>query len=48
MISRDGLYVSPERARIVRQEIADGSEPGIRFYLMVVVSTMIAGFGLRG
>jgi uncharacterized hydrophobic protein (TIGR00271 family) len=38
--------VSPERARIVRQEIADGSEPGIRFYLMVVVSTMIAGFGL--
>lgn len=46
MISRDGLYVSPERARIVRQEIADGSEPGIRFYLMVVVSTMIAGFGL--
>jgi len=46
MISRDDLYVPPERARIVRQEIADGSEPGIRFYLMVVVSTMIAGFGL--
>ena len=46
MINRDGLYVSPERSRIVRQEIADGSEPGIRFYILVVISTMIAGFGL--
>jgi uncharacterized hydrophobic protein (TIGR00271 family) len=46
MINREGLYVTPERSRIVRQEIADGSEPGIRFYIMVVISTMIAGFGL--
>jgi uncharacterized hydrophobic protein (TIGR00271 family) len=46
MLNRDGLYVTPERARIVRQEIADGSEPGIRFYILVVISTMIAGFGL--
>ena len=46
MLNRDGLYVTPERSRIVRQEIADGSEPGIRFYIMVVISTMIAGFGL--
>lgn len=40
------FYVSPERSRLVRQDIADGSEPGLRFYIMVVVSTMIAGFGL--
>ena len=46
MLNRDGLYVTPKRARIVRQEIADGSEPGIRFYILVVISTMIAGFGL--
>jgi uncharacterized hydrophobic protein (TIGR00271 family) len=46
MLNRDGLYVTPERSRIVRQEIADGSEPGIRFYILVVISTMIAGFGL--
>ena len=46
MFNRDGLYVTPERAGIVRQEIADGSEPGIRFYILVVISTMIAGFGL--
>jgi uncharacterized hydrophobic protein (TIGR00271 family) len=46
MINRDGLYVTPERSRVVRQEIADGSEPGIRFYILVVISTMIAGFGL--
>ena len=46
MVNRDGLYVTPERSRIIRQEIADNSEPGIRFYIMVVISTMIAGFGL--
>ncbi len=46
MIDYDGFNVAPERARIVKREIAEGSEPGIRFYLMVVVSTMIASFGL--
>jgi len=46
MINRDGLYVTPERSRIVREEIAEGSEPGMRFYILVVISTMIAGFGL--
>ncbi|MCP4691266.1 MAG: TIGR00341 family protein [Desulfobacterales bacterium] len=46
MINRDGFYVTPERSRVVCQEIAENSEPGIRFYLMVIVSTMIAGFGL--
>ena len=46
MINRDGLSVTAERARIVQQDIAEGSEPGMRFYILVVVSTMIAGFGL--
>ena len=46
MINRDGLSVTTERARIVREEIAEGSEPGMRFYILVVISTMIAGFGL--
>lgn len=38
--------VSPDRYHIVYKEISDGSEPEVRFYLMVVVSTMIASFGL--
>jgi uncharacterized hydrophobic protein (TIGR00271 family) len=46
MIIRKRLYVTSERARIVIEEIAEGSEPGIRFYILVIVSTMIAGFGL--
>jgi len=46
MINREGLSVTAGRSRIVRQEIAEGSEPGIRFYLMVIISTMIASFGL--
>lgn len=41
-----GTQVSRERAEIVIREISDGSEPGLRFYILVVVSTMIAGFGL--
>ena len=41
-----GTQVSRERAQIVIREISDGSEPGLRFYILVVVSTMIAGFGL--
>lgn len=46
MINRESLYVTPGRARIVIEEIAEGSEPGFRFYIMVVVSTMIASLGL--
>jgi len=46
MINRDSFHVTPERSRFVRQEIADGSEPGVRFYVMVILSTGIAGFGL--
>jgi len=46
MINRDSFHVTPERSRFVRQEIADGSEPGLRFYIMVILSTGIAGFGL--
>ncbi len=42
----EGTQVSRERAQIVIREISDGSEPGLRFYILVVVSTMIAGFGL--
>ena len=38
--------ITPERARLVVQEISDASEPGLRFYILVIVSTMIAGFGL--
>ena len=38
--------ITPERAQIVIQEISDASEPGLRFYILVIVSTMIAGFGL--
>ncbi len=40
------LDISHERARIVFESIADGSQPEVRFYVMVVVSTLIAGFGL--
>ena len=40
------VQITPERARFVIREISDGSEPGLRFYILVVVSTMIAGFGL--
>jgi uncharacterized hydrophobic protein (TIGR00271 family) len=38
--------VSPERYKVVLQEISDGSEPAMRFYIMVALSTMIASFGL--
>ena len=38
--------ITPARARVVIQEISEASEPGLRFYILVVVSTMIAGFGL--
>lgn len=38
--------VSPKRYGVVLEEIRDGSEPQVRFYVMVAVSTMIASFGL--
>lgn len=38
--------ISAQRADVVRREIADGSEPGGRFYTMVAISTIIASFGL--
>lgn len=40
------LEISDTRARDVFESIADGSQPEVRFYVMVVVSTLIAGFGL--
>ena len=46
MISFSWLNVTPERYRIIKNEITEGSEPGVRFYIMVAVSTLIAGFGL--
>ena len=46
MIGFSWLNVTPERYRIIKNEITKGSEPGIRFYIMVAVSTLIAGFGL--
>ena len=41
-----GTRVTPERAQFVVKEITEASEPGLRFYILVIVSTMIAGFGL--
>ena len=38
--------ISPERYKVVLQEISDGSEPAMRFYIMFALSTMIASFGL--
>jgi uncharacterized hydrophobic protein (TIGR00271 family) len=38
--------ISRERFKVVHRDIADGSEPGARFYIMVAVSTGIACFGL--
>ena len=38
--------ISDERALVVYKEIVKGSEPELRFYIMVAVSTAIASFGL--
>ena len=40
------LTISRERHDIVLTDIGTGSEPEMRFYIMVAVSTMIACFGL--
>lgn len=41
-----GLRISRERFTVVHQEISEGSEPALRFYLLVTLSTLIASFGL--
>jgi len=38
--------INRERFEIVHADISDGSEPALRFYILVVVSTLIASFGL--
>ena len=43
---RPFLRVSAKRFQSVYEEIATGSEPGFRFYILVAVSTLIASFGL--
>ena len=38
--------ISRERFEVVHADITDGSEPALRFYILVAVSTLIAAFGL--
>lgn len=38
--------ITPERFKVVHAEISDGSEPALRFYILVAISTLIACFGL--
>lgn len=40
------LNITPKRFKVVHSEISDGSEPALRFYILVAVSTLIASFGL--
>ena len=40
------FQISRERFTIVHADISDGSEPALRFYILVAVSTLIASFGL--
>ena len=40
------LQVTPERHRLVLRDISDGSQPEMRFYILVTVSTLVASFGL--
>lgn len=40
------LKITPSRRTVVIEEIIAGSQPGIRFYAMVTISTLIAGLGL--
>lgn len=40
------INCSPERIDFVINEISVGSEPALRFYIMVVISTLIASIGL--
>jgi uncharacterized hydrophobic protein (TIGR00271 family) len=40
------LNISRERFEVVHRDIAEGSEPAPRFYILVAISTLIASFGL--
>ena len=40
------IKTSKERRQFVVKEITSGSEPGIRFYLLLTTSALIAAFGL--
>ena len=40
------ISTTPERIQLVIEDITAGSEPALRFYLMVVISTLIASIGL--
>lgn len=46
MPEHSNLRISDKRAYVVYNDIVIGSEPGVRFYAMVAVSTAIAAFGL--
>ena len=46
MPERFSIKIDQKRFRVVYGEISDGSEPALRFYIMVAVSTMIACLGL--
>ncbi|MCG6894851.1 MAG: TIGR00341 family protein [Desulfobacteraceae bacterium] len=40
------LKINRERFKSVHSDISEGSEPALRFYVLVAVSTLIASFGL--
>ncbi len=40
------IKTSPERRKFVVEEVTSGSEPGLRFYLLLSTSALIAAFGL--
>jgi uncharacterized hydrophobic protein (TIGR00271 family) len=40
------LEITRQRFVVVHKEISEGSEPALRFYILVAISTLIASFGL--
>lgn len=40
------LKTSKERRKLVVEDVTDDSEPGVRFYLLLTTSALIAAFGL--
>ncbi len=40
------IKTSPERREVVVRDVTSGSEPGMRFYLLLTTSALIAAFGL--
>ncbi|GJM14765.1 MAG: hypothetical protein DHS20C13_00920 [Thermodesulfobacteriota bacterium] len=40
------IKTSPERREAVVKDVTSGSEPGVRFYLLLTTSALIAAFGL--